>query len=139
MSAMSDAAAALLARSRYLNLGTYRRSGALVETPLWFALRADGILVAFTQAGSGKVKRLRAMPSVRVAPCDARGQLRGPWQEARAQLAPDPARARAGLDALRARYGWQFRLLELGATLSGRRKGWVVIELELPASARGSS
>jgi hypothetical protein len=135
---MADAAA-LLARSRYLNLGTYRRSGAVVDTPLWFALRADGIVVAFTQAGSGKVKRLRAMPSVRVAPCDARGRLRGSWQEAHAQLAPDPARTAAGLDALRARYGWQFRLLELGATLASRRRGWVVIEIELSAGARGGS
>jgi PPOX class probable F420-dependent enzyme len=105
------------------------------------------VLVAFTQAASGKVKRLRALPRVRVAPCDARGGLLGPWQEAHAQLAPDPARAQAGLSALRARYGWQFRLLELGATLAGRRKGWVVIEIGPPgsieigpgATARGGS
>ena len=131
-------AAAFEARSRYLNLGTYRRSGAAVDTPLWFALRA-GELVVFTQGGSGKVKRLRASPRARVAPCDVRGRLEGEWQAARAQIVADRASAEAGLDALRARYGWQFRALETFARLSGRRRSWVVIEIALENGARGGS
>jgi uncharacterized protein len=131
-------AAGYLARSRYLNLGTYRRSGAVVDTPLWFAAR-NGRLVAFTQAGSGKVKRLRASPRARVAPCDVRGRLRGEWQAARVQIAGDAQRAEAGLDALRARYGWQFRVLEAIARLGGRRRSWAVIEIELGAGPSAGS
>jgi PPOX class probable F420-dependent enzyme len=127
---MRDTAAALAARSRYLNLGTFRRSGARVDTPLWFALLGPA-LVAFTQGASGKVKRLRATPRVRVAACDARGALRGDWLEGRARVIADPLRAEAALAALRDRYGWQFRLLELFARLGGRRRGWAVLEIEL--------
>jgi PPOX class probable F420-dependent enzyme len=134
---MEDAAA-VLAGSRYLNLGTYRRSGTVVDTPLWFAKRGDQ-LIAFTQAGSGKLKRLRASPRARVAACDVRGRLEGPWLEARAQIVADPVRAEAGLDVLRRRYGWQFRALELGARLSGRRRTWTVLEIELLAAARTGS
>jgi len=65
---VNGAAAELLTRSRYLNLGTYRRSGTVVDTPLWFAARGN-VLVAFTQRGSGKVKRLRTSPRARVAAC----------------------------------------------------------------------
>ena len=131
-------ASAFEARFRYLNLGTYRRSGAVVDTPLWFALRS-GVLVVFTQDGSGKVKRLRASPRARVAPCDVRGRLEGEWQAARAQIVPDRARAEAGIDALRARYGWQFRVLETFARLSGRRRSWVVIEIALDGAERAGS
>jgi len=129
-----DEAAALLARSRYLNLGTYRRSGAVVDTPLWFAARG-ALLVAFTQATSGKLKRLRASPRARVAACDVRGKAEGPWLEARARIVSDPVRAEADLDLLRERYGWQFRALELGARLSGRRRTWAVLEIELLAAS----
>src|SRR5262249_14159414 len=125
-----DTAAALAERSRYLNLGTYRRSGAVIDTPLWFAVMGMN-LVAFTQRASGKVRRLALTPRARVAACDVRGKLRGEWREARAHVIADPARAEAALDALRARYGWQFRALELPARLTGRRRGWAVLEIEL--------
>jgi PPOX class probable F420-dependent enzyme len=129
-----DSAAEWPTRSRYLSLGTYRRSGAVVDTPLWFA-DFGGALVAFTQRESGKVKRLRRTARARVAPCDVRGRLRGDWQEARAQVVSDPARAERAIAALRARYGWQFRLLEGFARLSGRRSGWAVIEIVPVAGA----
>ena len=50
---------ARLDREAYLNLATFRRSGAAVETPVWFAAHA-GRLYVFTEADAGKVKRLRA-------------------------------------------------------------------------------
>jgi|SRR5262245_53417423 len=131
-------ASAFEGQSRYLNLGTWRRSGEVVDTPLWFARQA-GALVVFTQGGSGKVKRLRASPRARVAPCDVRGRLLGEWQAARAQVVPDRARAEAGIDALRARYGWQFRILEAFARLSGRRRTWAVIEIALENAPLGGS
>ena len=43
-------------RARYMRLATFRRSGAEVATPVWFAA-ADGRLYVFTAEQSGKVKR----------------------------------------------------------------------------------
>jgi PPOX class probable F420-dependent enzyme len=119
-----------LDRHRYVSLSTFRRDGSTVATPVWFAA-VDGLLYVFTAGGSGKVKRLRNNPRARVAPCDVRGRIEGEWHDATARVVSDPmtiGRARA---AIRAKYGWQVRLLDLGAWLSGRirRRAWVEIAL----------
>ena len=66
---MTDLAA--LDRHRYVALATFRRSGAEVRTPVWFAA-VDDRLYVFTAGDSGKVKRLRHSPRARVAPSDVR-------------------------------------------------------------------
>ena len=117
-----------LDRHRYLSLATFRRSGAEVRTPVWFAA-ADGKLYVFTSGDSGKAKRLRNSPRARIAPCDARGGVRGAWREATARLVTDRALiARAG-DALRAKYGWQMTILDLFSRVAGRieRRAWIEI------------
>ncbi len=63
-------------RAKYISLTTYRRSGAPVSTPIWFAIEGERI-VAFTGAQTGKVKRIRSNSSVSVAPCTFRGRLTG--------------------------------------------------------------
>jgi uncharacterized protein len=77
-----------LDRHRYLSLATFRRNGAAVATPVWFAA-ADGKLFVFTEGESGKIKRLRHSPRARVAPSDARGGVRGEWREATARILTD--------------------------------------------------
>ncbi len=119
-----------LDRHHYMNLATFRRSGAEVKTPVWFAA-VDGRLYVFTAGESGKVKRLRHSARARVAPSDARGRLRGPWCDAAARIVTEPgliARARTGL---RAKYGWRMRLTDLFSRLAGRiqRRAWIEIEV----------
>jgi len=123
---VSDVAA--LDRHRYVSLATFRRDGTAVATPVWFA--ADGErLYVFTAGDSGKVKRLRNTPRARVAPCDARGRLEGGWCEATAHVVTDQPAIQRGWTALRAKYGWQLRLLDVGARLTGRirRRAWIEI------------
>jgi PPOX class probable F420-dependent enzyme len=122
------AGASALDASRYLSLATFRRSGAEVRTPVWFAA-ADGRLYVFTAGESGKVKRLRASARARVAPCDARGRVEGVWQEATARLIDDAAVIASAHAALRAKYGWQISALDLVARLTGRirRRAWIEI------------
>ena len=55
-----------LGRHRYMSLATFRKSGAQVATPVWFA-PADGKLYVFTAGDSGKVKRLRGSSRARRA------------------------------------------------------------------------
>jgi PPOX class probable F420-dependent enzyme len=115
---------------RYLSLATFRRDGAEVATPVWFAASANRLYV-FTAGDSGKVKRLRHSSRARVAPCDARGQVRGVWREATARLVDDERSIRQARAALHAKYGWQLVLLDFGARLTGRiqRRAWIEIEV----------
>jgi PPOX class probable F420-dependent enzyme len=121
--------AAELDRHRYVSLVTFRRNGAEVATPVWFA-EAGGKLYAFTAGESGKVKRLRRSSRARIAPCDARGGLHGPWQDAAAQLITEAGMIEQARVALRAKYGWQLRVFDFFARLTGRarRRAWIQIQ-----------
>jgi uncharacterized protein len=61
---------------KYLSLTTYRRDGSPVSTPVWF-VEEGGRLFVMTSAESYKAKRLRRNPAAMVAPCTARGALKG--------------------------------------------------------------
>jgi hypothetical protein len=63
-----------------------------------------------------------------VAPCDARGNVQGAWADATARLVAAPA---AATGALRAKYGWQKKILDLFSTLSRRidKRAWIEIEV----------
>ena len=73
---------------RYLSITSYKRDGRGVATPVWFVPR-DGRLLVETDAASGKVKRIRRNPQVRVAVCTASGRLRGTQVPAVAEILPD--------------------------------------------------
>lgn len=55
---------------------------------MWFVWR-DGRLLVETDAASGKVKRIRRNPHVRVAVCTASGRLHGEQVPAVAEILPD--------------------------------------------------
>ena len=123
MSALSE-----LERYRYMSLSTFRRTGAEVATPVWFAA-SGGKLYVFTAGDSGKVKRLRHTSRARVAPSDARGRVQGAWRDATARLVTEPTAIQRAHAALRAKYGWQMRLTDLSSRLAGRirRRAWIEI------------
>lgn len=77
---------------RYLSLETYRKNGAAVRTPVWFAeapSAPDGDapkLYIYTIGNTDKVKRIRNNPRVKIAPCDMRGRITGDWTDAQAEI-----------------------------------------------------
>jgi len=81
------ARAAKVFPGRYLSVTSYKRDGTAVATPVWF-VQDDGRLLVETDAGSGKVKRIRHNPAVRIAVCTASGRLRGEQFDAVAELLP---------------------------------------------------
>jgi len=96
---------AQFAATKYLNLETFRKSGAGVRTPVWFAQQpGEPRFYVYSEADAGKVKRIRNNPKVRVAPCNFRGDLRGAWVDARARIC-DPEEASVGQQLLRRKYG----------------------------------
>ena len=125
MSAFDD-----LAKSRYVNLETYRKNGTGVQTPVWVAPEGAE-LVVFTNGDSYKVKRLRRNPELRIAACGVRGALKGPWHDAAARLVDDPGEKQSAIQAIRKKYGWQMTLADLGARLGGTKKNWAVIAIRL--------
>ncbi len=118
------------ARERYVSLATFRRNGAEVRTPIWFAV-IDHRLWMMTGGDTGKVKRLRNNPRVRVAPSDVRGIVHGPWRDGTARIAADPREIAEARAMLRAKYGWQATLLDVVSRLSGRirRRVWLEVAL----------
>jgi PPOX class probable F420-dependent enzyme len=66
---------------QYLNLETYRKNGDPVHTPVWFVQTGD-LFYFRTLSDSGKIKRLRRKPQVRIAPCKVDGTLLGEWRNA---------------------------------------------------------
>jgi PPOX class probable F420-dependent enzyme len=85
---------------KYLCLTTFRKSGVAVPTPVWFG-EDDNKLYVMTRNDSGKYKRLRNNPNVRIAPCTIRGKVTGPEFPATARILPpeDWPRARQAINA----------------------------------------
>jgi hypothetical protein len=79
-----------LAKSRNVSLEIFRKNGTAVQTPVCVA-RDGADLMVFTNGDSYKVKRLRRNPKLRIAECDVRGPLKGPWHEATGRLVEEEA------------------------------------------------
>jgi uncharacterized protein len=78
---------------KYLSLETFKKNGQGVRTPIWFAADPAGELNSsaaklyiYTVDNTGKVKRIRNNPRVRIAPCDMRGKILGEWIDAAAEI-----------------------------------------------------
>ena len=114
----------------FLSLRTFRRSGKAVDTPVW-AARAGNSFYIFSAGEAGKVKRLRNSSRVQVARCDARGGSVGIWLDGQAVLLTDQTEVTTALAALRNKYGWQMKIADWGAKLTGKfdRRAYIRVDL----------
>jgi PPOX class probable F420-dependent enzyme len=85
---------------RYINLISFRKNGIGVSTPVWFG-EDGGHLYVMTNGKSGKAKRLRNNPEVRICAATIRGKVAGPEFSARVRfLKPDEfTQARKSINA----------------------------------------
>lgn len=120
LGATPAAAFADLARARAILSTTFRRDGTPVATPVWLVHRG-GKIYATSAAGAGKVKRLRANPRVRLAPCTQRGRPTEPATEGRARL-PEVDEAPWLPAAFYRRYPVLARFLQTLNRLQGQRQ-----------------
>ena len=93
-----------------------------MRSPVWFVERG-GKLYIWTIATSGKAKRIRRNPKVRVSPSSALGQLKGNWVEAQARIL-GPSESEHARAMMEEKYGFQFWLL---SHLHGKNR--IIIEL----------
>jgi PPOX class probable F420-dependent enzyme len=129
---MSQATIDAIGQGKYLSLTTFKRDGTAVATPVWVAAEGDRLLV-WTQADSGKAKRLRNSGRVLIAPCDSRGRLRGEQVPGSAKLLDEAGTAQVER-AFAAKFGTAFRFFR---TIGKRRakSGHVGVEVRLNQSA----
>ena len=92
---------------KYISLATFRKSGEAVYTPVWFGELGDKLYVK-TRNDSGKSKRIRNNPKVKVAPCTMRGKIAGPEFPGTARALP-PGQWGAAKQAVERKY-WMARL-----------------------------
>jgi PPOX class probable F420-dependent enzyme len=94
ISAMPKEIPVAIRGKKYISLGTFRKNGTKVPTPVWFGEDGDKLYV-MTLSSMGKTKRIRNNPQVTVAPCTIRGKLTGTEVAALARILPPEENARA--------------------------------------------
>ena len=94
---------------KYISIETYRKTGDPVRTPVWF-VEENGELFVRTDSDTGKIKRIRNNPKVRVATSNMRGTVKGSWVEGEARII-DPESSRHVFSLLRKKYGIPYRLI----------------------------
>jgi len=115
-----------LGRQRAVLLETRKRDGTWVATPVSIVV-ADGRAFFRTYDASGKAKRLRNFPEVRVAPSTLRGRPTGPSVTGTARLLDDDEAVRVRA-LLAEKYPWLHCRM---VPAMHRRKGWRTLHYEL--------
>jgi PPOX class probable F420-dependent enzyme len=91
---MSQPIPTAIGGQKYISLGTFRKTGEKIATPVWFGEDGDKLYV-MTRSDMGKTKRVRNNPQVTVAPCTIRGKVTGPEVAAVARILPPEEHAHA--------------------------------------------
>jgi uncharacterized protein len=103
---------------QYISLSTFRKNGAEVKTPLWFAIDGGKIYV-YSEANSGKMKRLRNSSKATVAACTMKGAVTGQVFPASAVILPaDRGSYVHGL--LNKKYSWKKHIFEFFASVPSK-------------------
>ena len=125
----------LFQKHNYINLTTFRKSGASVPTPVWFVTLNDKIF-SFTGSMTGKAKRIRANGQAQIAPSDPRGKPLEGFIPARAQIMQDETIGKQ-LNALYLKkYGVLYRMLKWTTPFRGKSFGQpVFIEFTFEAQS----
>jgi PPOX class probable F420-dependent enzyme len=111
---------------KYIALETFKKNGQGVSTPVWFVRRNDALYV-YTDGDSWKVKRIRNNPRVRIAVCDMRGRVQGPWLDATASFVDGDERLAA--DRLLNRKYWSRLILNVLVRFTRRRRAMIRIDV----------
>jgi len=115
---------------KVISLETYRRNGVPVRTPVWFLIE-NGILYVHTDDGTGKVKRIRRNPKVRLAPSHFRGKPKEEYIDAQAELETSPATVEEYHSKIYKKYGFQGTFTKFIQRFSRSKANDVIIAIHL--------
>jgi len=96
-------------REKHISLETYRKTGEAIRTPVWF-IEENGELFVRTDSSTGKIKRIRNNPRVRLAPCNSRGTVKGTWVDGEARMI-EPESSEHVFFLLKKKYGMSYRII----------------------------
>ncbi len=113
---------------KYINLETYRRNGQAVRTTVWFVMDAGTIYIR-TDMNSGKVKRIKNNPNIRVAPSGPRGQLRGKLIEGQMKMAGSLESEHAN-QLLDKKYGLQGKIIRMFNKIRNTKPVVLLIQIQ---------
>ena len=113
---------------KYINLETYRRNGQAVRTTVWFVMDAGTIYIR-TDMNSGKVKRIKNNPNIRITPSGARGQLKGKWIEGKIKMAGSLELEHAN-QLLEQKYGIQGKIIRVFNKIRNTRPTVLSIQIQ---------
>lgn len=106
---MSEDKLSQISSFKYINIETFKKNGSAVRTPIWFIIY-EGVIFFRTDSKSGKVKRIRNNPNVRIAPCDIRGNIKGTWFDGKAMFA-DTKESSIAFSMIDKKYGFLTALI----------------------------
>lgn len=115
-------------KQQYLNIETFRKNGQGVKTPIWFVQDGDTLRI-WTQADSGKAKRIHADGNVRLAPSTASGEAIGEWTSAHASILDTTDEINKTVSMLRKKYGFSFNFFAYIGRM--RKAKYVTIKVDL--------
>jgi PPOX class probable F420-dependent enzyme len=116
-------------KQQYIALETFRKNGRGVKTPVWFVQDEETLLV-WTEAGSGKAKRIRSDGTVRVAPSTGSGEPVSEWLPARAQADESSQAIKQVEKLMKKKYGIMFNIFGFLGRLRGGAK-YTAIKIQI--------
>ena len=67
-----------LQTKKYISLETYKKNNQPIRTPVWFVFHSN-LMYVITREKTGKVKRIKNNPAVKISPCTFNGKSTGEW------------------------------------------------------------
>lgn len=114
---------------QYLTIETFRKNGTGVKTPVWFARDGDALYI-WTEAQSGKAKRIRINPDVQVAPAKADGTPVGEWVPAKANADEADEALNQVKRLFKKKYGTSFTMFGLMRKMRGAKYTSIRVQVE---------
>jgi len=106
---------------KHIALETYRKNNLAVKTPVWFVVH-NNLIYVITRDKTGKIRRLRNNPSVRIAQCNFFGKPSGNWISGNARFTTDEE-TKIALNLRKKKYG----LMDTIARFASRKKGNLIV------------
>ena len=108
-------------KEHYVNVSTRKKNGSTVNTPVWFAQDPEkNYFYFYSYKNSGKIKRIRNFPDIKIAICNYRGSLKGGWIRGCAHLIDNSEHILNAFELLQNKYGLRFKLVNFFSWILGR-------------------
>jgi PPOX class probable F420-dependent enzyme len=118
----------------YINLETYKKNGRPVRTPVWFVQDNNGIIYIRTAKNSGKVRRVRNNPHVRIVPCDIRGRPKGEWIDGTVEIISEDEVEKIN-ELIGQKYGWRTKVF--GIMYKLRNIKFIIVSIHITGQVSG--